>query len=252
MRDFIASVERDRPGDVLRVTEQVDPKYEITAYVLELEKKRRYPLLYFEKVKGYDIPIVGNFFPNSERVAYILKTSKEKVFEEWLRRERNPLKPRIVQSGEVHDVAVLGEKVDVTTLPIPTHFEQDGGPFIGSGIFIVKDPDSGARNLSIHRLHLKGKNKFGTSLHSRRTLWNWQRIAEERGKPLEVAIVIGPPPIILLASSWRGPAGCGYSRPKASTWARLSHPRWHRISLSASPTARAYSSPPGPAFTGFG
>jgi UbiD family decarboxylase len=150
---------------------------------------------------------VGNLFPTPERVAYAFKTTVDNVFQEWLRREKDPIKPRLVSSGQVHEVFIEGARVDLHSLPIPTHFKEDGGPYIGSGIFIAKDPDSGARNLSIHRLQLKGKNKFGTSLHSRRTLWNWQRVAEERGKPLEVAIVIGPPPIVLVASSWRGPAG---------------------------------------------
>jgi len=207
IREYIASVERDRPGDVLRIKEPVDPKYEITAHILELEKRRMYPILFFENVKGYDIPIVGNLFPTPDRVAYTLNTTKDKLFGEWLRREKEPLKPRLVSSGRVQDVVLVGDEVDCNMLPIPTHFEQDGGPYIGSGIFIAKDPDSGARNLSIHRLQLKEKNRFGTSLHSRRTLWNWQRIAEERGKPLEVAVVIGPPPIVTIASSWRGPAG---------------------------------------------
>lgn len=207
LREFLAAVERDRPGDVVRVAEEVDPRYEITAYLLELEKRKMYPILYFEKIKGYDMPLVGNLFPDADRVAYILKTTKSKIFEEWLRREKVPVKPKMVSSGPVHDVIRKGDEVDVNKFPIPTHFKEDGGPYIGSGIFVVKDPDSGARNLSVHRLQVKGRNKFGTSLHSRRTVWNWQRVAEERGRSLEVAIVIGPPPIVLLGSCWRGPAG---------------------------------------------
>ena len=127
IREYIASVERDRPGDVLRIKEPVDPKYEITAHILELEKRRMYPILFFENVKGYDIPIVGNLFPTPDRVAYTLNTTKDKLFGEWLRREKEPLKPRLVSSGRVQDVVLVGDEVDCNMLPIPTHFEQDGG-----------------------------------------------------------------------------------------------------------------------------
>jgi 3-polyprenyl-4-hydroxybenzoate decarboxylase len=49
LRQFVSSVEKDRPGDVLRIKDPVDLKYEITAHILELEKKRLYPILYFER-----------------------------------------------------------------------------------------------------------------------------------------------------------------------------------------------------------
>jgi 2,5-furandicarboxylate decarboxylase 1 len=207
MRQFIESVEKTRPSDVLHIIETVDPKFEITAYLIELERMKRDPILVFENVKGYDMPIVGNIFPSVDRVATVMRTTRDKVFEEWLSREKNPVKPQLVNKGFAQDSVLTGDDVDLTRLPIPTHFAEDGGPYIGSGIFVAKDPEGEAQNMSIHRLQLRGKDKFGTSLHSRKTLWNWQRIAEEKGEPLEVAIVIGPPPVVLLASSWRGPPG---------------------------------------------
>jgi UbiD family decarboxylase len=55
-------------------------------------------------------------------------------------------------------------------------------------------------------MQIKGRNRLGTSLHSRRHLWSYQQKAEERGEPLEVAVVIGCHPLFYLGSGlWKGP-----------------------------------------------
>jgi UbiD family decarboxylase len=62
------------------------------------------------------------------------------------------------------------------------------------------------RNASFHRLQLRGPRRLGTSLHSRRHLWDYQRRAEERGEALPVAIVIGAHPLFHFGGGlWKGP-----------------------------------------------
>jgi UbiD family decarboxylase len=100
----------------------------------------------------------------------------------------------------VHDVVVQGDQVDAGTLPISRHFEQDAGRYIGSGILVCKDPDTGVRNLSYQRLQLKGPNRFGASLHSRGHIWEHLQRCAARGRNLEVAVVIGVHPAINLAA----------------------------------------------------
>jgi UbiD family decarboxylase len=57
---------------------------------------------------------------------------------------------------------------------------------------------------------VKGKNRCGISLHSRRRMWEWQRRAEELGKPLEVAVVLGfPIPAYLGSLAYHYPADVG-------------------------------------------
>lgn len=43
-----------------------------------------------------------------------------------------------------------------------------GGPVIGSGLMVTKDPDTGVRNVSFHRLQIKGPHKSGVLLYPRR------------------------------------------------------------------------------------
>src|ERR1700722_17068126 len=111
-----------------------------------------------------------------------------------------PLPARIVDHGVVQEVVRIGSDIDAATLPISRHFEKDAGRYIGSGILVCKDPDTGTRNLSYQRLQLKAPNRFGASLHSRGHIWEHQQRAEARGRNLEVAVVIGVHPAVNIAA----------------------------------------------------
>ena len=71
------------------------------------------------------------------------------------------MKPAVMTDrAPVQDVVALGNEADAGKLPISRHFEADAGRYIGSGILICKDPETGGRNLSFQRMQLKGPNRF--------------------------------------------------------------------------------------------
>jgi UbiD family decarboxylase len=107
----------------------------------------------------------------------------------------------------VQDVVLTGEDVDLGMLPIMRHFTEDAGPYITNAIVVANDPDTGVRNASFHRMEVKGRDLIGTSLHSRRHLWNYAQRAEERGEDLPIAIVIGAHPLFTFGGLWKGPIG---------------------------------------------
>lgn len=78
----------------------------------------------------------------------------------------------MVQDGPVKEIKKFGHEVDLTTLPIHQSGERDAGPFITAGLSVTKDPDTGRRNVSFHRLQLKGKNKTGALIVPRYTFRN--------------------------------------------------------------------------------
>ena len=55
LRSFIEKVRQEFPEDVLTISKEVDPRFEITALVVKLEQERRFPILIFENVKGTQI-----------------------------------------------------------------------------------------------------------------------------------------------------------------------------------------------------
>ena len=77
---------------------------------------------------------------------------------------------------------------------------MDAAPYITAGQLTARDPVTGVDTTGFHRLMLKGKNRLGVSLHSRRRMYEFHRRAEERGHSLPVAITIGTHPLHYMGS----------------------------------------------------
>ena len=198
LRTFLDSLP---DSEIFRLKDPLNLDYTPTALVIELEKQKQFPALYIEQPRGFDMPVVANLFADRRRIAHMVGVASPAEFNEaWLRAASNPRPPVIVDSGPVQEIVVTGDEADVGDLPISRHFEQDAGRYIGSGILVCKDPDTGVRNLSYQRLQLKGKNRFGASLHSRGHIWDHLLRSEARGQNLEVAIVLGAHPAVHLAA----------------------------------------------------
>ena len=197
LRTFLAELP---DSEMLRVSEPTDLDYLPTALVLELEKRHRTPVVMFERPNGFDSPVVTNLFASRDRIARMVGAKPGGFNDAWVHALSNLTPPRVIDSGSVHDRVVQGNELDAGALPISRHYEKDAGRYIGSGILVCKDPDTGVRNLSYQRLQLKGPNRFGASLHSRGHIWEHLQRCAARKQNLEVAIVIGVHPAINLAA----------------------------------------------------
>jgi len=198
LRSFLAQTPA---SDILRVGETVDLDFVPTALVLELEKRGRQPIVLFDRAMGFDVPVVTNLFGSRERIARMVNAGPGGFNETWTRAQSRLVPCEIVGSGPVQEVVTTGAEIDAALLPISRHFEKDAGRYIGSGVLICKDPDTGVRNLSYQRMQLKGPDRFGVSLHSRGHIWDHLQRCEARGRNLEVAVVIGMHPAINLAAA---------------------------------------------------
>jgi len=200
LHEFIDFIKRDYPEEILTIDEEVEADYEITAIAMESEKGKNQMLL-FNNVKGSPFPIVTNVLGTRRRIALAIGTSVDEFYSIWDKRTQKLVDPKIVESGPVKDVVMKGEKVDLYRFPIFKHFEQDAGKYVTAGVVVAKDPETGIRNLSYHRLQLVEKNKFRISLHSRGHLWRIYSKSEKLNRPLEAAIFIGAHPSISIAAA---------------------------------------------------
>ena len=190
------------PAEEKFAVEESVPRDEfLTALVLEMEGKRDFRAVQFNHVQGCNMPVVANIFSTRERIARMVGATRENFYLKWHAAQENMVMPDLVASGAVQEEVYLGEAVNVECLPIAVHFASDAGRYISSGIVVAKDPDTGVYNLSYHRMQLKGKNVFGISLHSRGHLWDYFRRSAEKGRDLEVAVIIGCHPAVYLAAS---------------------------------------------------
>lgn len=206
LRRFLEDLEARAPEQLWRVREEVDRDHDVAAIIEALERRGEHPVLWFERVRGSRVPLVTNIFADRRRYALALGVPPEALAEEWVVRGERRLAPVLRDTGPIRDVVVTGADVDLGVLPVLRHFAEDAGPYITNGIVVAKDPDTGVRNASFHRMQVKGRTRIGTSLHSRRHLWDYQRRADERGEPLPVAVVVGAHPLFHFGTGlWKGP-----------------------------------------------
>jgi UbiD family decarboxylase len=205
LRLFLKELAASDPGAVRHISETVSTDYDVTAVAVELERSGETPVLWFDHVAGYPFPIVANLFASRSRFARALGVETAELARHWGSLGDNRIPPCLTAQGPVQDVVLTGGEARLDRLPILRHFAEDAGPYITNAIVVANDPDSGVRNASFHRLQVTGPNRLGTSLHSRRHLWNYAERAEARGQPLPVAIVIGAHPLFHFGSGlWKG------------------------------------------------
>ena len=201
LRAFLEQVKRKRPADVQVVTKPVDPAYELTALVVKLEKERRQrPILLFENVKGTKFPVLTNLHASRSRLAQAINCAPEAMLQTYLRAMERPVAPRVVGTGPVKEVVEKGAGVDLYALPQIVHHEGDAGPYITAAISFAKDPVSETWNCAYNRLMIQGRDTTSIHLTLGKHLWEFQQIAEQRGEPLPLALVIGVHPAIALGA----------------------------------------------------
>ncbi|HEY6822089.1 MAG TPA: UbiD family decarboxylase [Burkholderiales bacterium] len=200
LRGFLAMVERDHPDELLRIKAPVKADRDITSLVFELERSGRSPVVVYENVEGYKLPVVTNIAGNRKLLAACLGVPVAELPTAFRERCQKYLKCETAKEAPWQEVTLQGDEVDLTRLPIPTHFPIDAAPYITAGQLSARDPVSGVDTTGFHRLMLRGKNRLGVSLHSRRRMFEFHRRAEAQGKSLPVAITLGIHPLHYMGS----------------------------------------------------
>lgn len=177
---------------LVRVKSSVDKKHEVAGIAKHYDGGK--PIL-FENLYKSNIPLFTGLYWSRKVLAKIFNVNKKdlpelisEAIEEW---RKNPLEPRVVNSGPANEVIVQNENDLLADIPIPTHGLKDGGPYLTSSVLIAKDPDSGIRNASIHRLMVTGPNRMTMQLDLGRHLRDYYERMEKLGKPLEITINVG-------------------------------------------------------------
>ena len=205
LHEFVPAYAAAFPEDVLQFTDPVSPIEDITAIVWELARQNRAELLVFNKVDQLGVEVVTNMFASRTRIARLVGAELADLHSTYDAKARNLLEPRTLSDGPVLEQVAGAGEVDLTTLPLLTHFSSDKAPYITSGVVIVED-SNGAGNMSYHRAMVHSPTTLATSLHSRGHLWRRMMVAAEEGGSSPVVLVIGGHPLFLLAASARVPA----------------------------------------------
>lgn len=132
----------------------------------------------------------------------------EEIGKAWVDAVAKPIEPKVVQKAPCQDVVIEGEALKqpgnaLDGLPIPISTPGwDNGPYLTSGHYITKDPDTGIQNVGNYRGQIKAPLRVGMnpSLEIRPGIYiHWEK-CKERGEPLPCAIVLGAPPAVSYAA----------------------------------------------------
>lgn len=200
LRDWLAFLEQE--NYLKTVTKKVSLQHEIAALGKKADGKYALKFTNTENT----MPVVTGFAGNRALMAKAMNVEVDKVAEHFAWAQTNPMDCTIIEKENAPVKECITFEVDLTKLPIPIHHEKDNGSYITAALLIAKDPETGERNVAIHRLQVSGPNRLGILILPRHLAHFYQK-AEAQGKPLEIALAIGVDPILLLASQALAPVG---------------------------------------------
>ncbi|MEN9372835.1 MAG: hypothetical protein RIR79_387 [Pseudomonadota bacterium] len=223
LREFMAQLEQ--MGELKRVTQPVSPYLEMTA-LCDRSLRAGGPALLFENPTGHSIPVLGNLFGSTRRVALgmgVADISEMRKFGQVLASLKEPeaprgfkefvglgamvktlwnMAPKELRSAACQDVVLEGNDVDLSQLPIQHCWPDDVAKLITWGLVITKGPNKSRQNLGIYRQQVLARNKVimrwlpqrGGALDFR------EHGIAHRGKPYPVCVALGADPATILGA----------------------------------------------------
>ena len=179
----------EQTGNLVRVKSEVDPDYELAGIAKQYEGRK---CVLFEKVKGSDYPVFMGLLWNRDIVGGLFGVPKEKVpfvigkaIGAW-KKDPAAMPATIRDKGPANEV--IEPTVDLGLLPIPLHALKDGGKYLDSSVVVVRNPETGKLNISIHRMMVVGKDRMTFLIDPNRHLGDYLAVMEKQGKPLQITI----------------------------------------------------------------
>jgi 4-hydroxy-3-polyprenylbenzoate decarboxylase len=222
-REFLAALEQS--GDLKRIQQVVSPELEITE-VCHRSLKQDGPALLFEHPDDSVIPVVGNLFGSTRRVAQAvglkniqdlreigqqLAFLKTPALPTDLRDAMNKLpqfrrlthvNPQVIEDPPCQQVVIEGDDVDLAQLPIQTCWPDDAGKLISFGLVITRGPARPRQNIGIYRQQVISRNQVIMRWLSHRggaiDFREWKQA--HPGERFPIAVAIGADPATTLAA----------------------------------------------------
>ena len=201
-RSVIARLEQQ--GKVVHVKSEVDPVHELAGIAKKFEGQEK--IVVFDRVKGQKYPVACGLWWNRDIIGSLFGVKAGEVpgifaaagksFQE------KPVAPVIVENPPCQEEVTLAP--NLYELTVPTLALEDGGAYFSNCIVIAKDPDTGVRNTSIHRLMITGKNRLAMLMDVGRHLRSYYERAEAKGQPLEITINNGVDPAVYVCATYPG------------------------------------------------
>ncbi len=222
VNDLRSALERlkEIPGQLVETDVEADPHAEMSGiyrYVgaggtVSRPTRRDGPAMVFNNVKGHpDARVAIGLLASRKRVAYLLDEKPERLGFKLMEAVDNPIAPVVIpqEKAKCQEIVHLATDPDFDVrrlVPAPTNTEEDAGPYITMGMCYATDPETGEKDITIHRLCLQGKDIISMYfVPGGRHLDIFREKYEKMGKPMPISISIGVDPAICIASCFESP-----------------------------------------------
>jgi len=192
MREFLKVLEEE--FKIIKIEDEVSTKYEVAKVLREYPKD----VTIFENIKDHDMKIIAGICNTRDKIARGISVTVPEITKKIMKATENPMPIENIEN--VKENFNTQKEPDLSKIPVPTYYKKDGGAYMTAGVVIAKDPETGVRNASIHRMLVNSKNKLGIRIVPR-NLYTYYKKAEEMDKPLDIAIAVGMHPATLLATT---------------------------------------------------
>ncbi|HLG71262.1 MAG TPA: UbiD family decarboxylase [Chloroflexota bacterium] len=205
-RDLTAALEKR--GLLRHVEAEVDKDWELSTVArqvfLRMAEHQRYALQ-FDRVKGFDMPVVVGAFGGSREIyAAGIDATPGELLERWADALAKPIQPELVADAPCQEIVLTGKDVDLCALPVPVWTPPvDPGPFLTATCVITKDPETGVRNVGTRRMQVKGSNKTGMNLTPKSHTEKHVLANEAAGRNTPCAVALGVEPVVGMLSAAR-------------------------------------------------
>ena len=216
----------DKRGELLRITNEIDPNLEMASVHLHEFAKAGKAIL-FENIKGSKFRATSNLFGTLDRSKFMFRDTLEKV-KQLIDLKTNPslaLKnPAKAIYAALHAIYAIPIKVrfpssfneiQIEDIPQVKCWKEDGGAFITLPQVYsedVENPGIMNSNLGMYRIQLSGNDystnkEVGMHYQIHRGIGVHQKNANQKGEPLKVSIFVGGPPAHTFAAVMPLPEG---------------------------------------------
>jgi 4-hydroxy-3-polyprenylbenzoate decarboxylase len=225
LNDLLADL--DKRGLLTRVAEPVSPDLEIAAVTDRACKAPDGgPALLFERPTGFTIPAAANVFGSVERMCLVLGVKALDDLAVEISELMTPpqpsgvldalkllptvarlkdLMPKTVKDAPCQEV--VKENGTLDELPILKCWPDDGGRFITLPLVFTRDPETRVRNIGTYRMQVFDGRTTGMHWQRHKGGAQHHRVAERMGRRLEVAVALGPEPVLTYCATAPMPEG---------------------------------------------
>lgn len=231
-------------GELRRITVPVDTDLEIAAITERCCKlPGGGPALFFEKVKGAEIPVLTNLFGSVKRMGWALWTTNLDLLAQRIARDLEKVKkeggearlcrlldtpaalPKLIRQGCCQEL-VLREESSFAQIPALRSWPGDGGRYLTLPLVFTREAGTGRGNCGMYRMQLLDERRaaihWAEDSDGARHFRSWQA----RGKAMPMAIALGGDLSLIYAAGVPLPGGldevafAGYLRQHPLSMAR--------------------------------